>query len=708
MTFVRILGCAAVLALSALPAQAARLALVIGNADYASMPDLRNARNDATDMAAKLKELGFTLVGGAPQINATSARMKLLMRQLAESAQPGDDVLFYFAGHGVGGDNDNYLVPVDDMEIRTRADVPDFAVPARSILSRLENRGSGVNILILDACRNNPLPGSRSADRGLSRMVAPVSSFIAYAASPGQTADDGEGRNGLFTGNLLKLMNEPGLRLDDMMGRVLEAVSAKKPGQEPLWESKLRSPFYFRPPGGGGAGPDPEIAFWRSTQSEGTAEAYEAYARKYPQGSFVELASMKLAALKRPASPGEGQQPAPPSSDARLLAVVPFAGPEEVAAQEVAARVEADLLQSGLFRALPRSAMPQRPSQPDGIDFDAWRALGVELLVVGQYNLLGDKTVVRFFLMDVRTGKPLLGFDLPATARTLRYSAHRVADLIFNKVVGIPGDFNTRLAFVSQQGQGSSKRYEVAISDADGHEPRTIATSREPINGPAWSPDRKRLAYIGTERGRENLYIQDLTTGAVNSAKLPGAGYPSAPAWSPDGRQLALALTSQGNADIHIYDMDTGNLRQLTEGPSRDGDPSWSPDGQTIAFTSDRSGSQQVHLVNSTGGDVSVLTRTGSNSQPAFAPDGKSLAVTHVEDGLSRIALVDLSGELRPLSSGTKDAEPSFSPNGQRILFTSYTDQRSELAMISVDGRARQRMHLPNDLREGAWSSLSP
>ncbi len=232
-------------------AAAAKHALVIGNARYAGAPALRNAVNDAEDVAAKLRGLGFSLVGNKAHANVTRTEMAKLIRDFGNTAGEGDTALFYFAGHGVAGNNDNWLLPVDDADIKVQEDVPDFAVSARSVLSRMEQRGSGINVVILDACRNNPLPDRRrsvSGTRGLARMTAPAGSFIAYAASPGQAAADGAGRNGTFTAALLSLIDTQGIRIDDLFAEVGKRVRKATNGEQvPIRESNLEDVFYLRP-----------------------------------------------------------------------------------------------------------------------------------------------------------------------------------------------------------------------------------------------------------------------------------------------------------------------------------------------------------------------------------------------------------------------------------------------------------------------------
>ena len=233
-----------------------RVALVIGNDDYEKSLDLRNPGNDARAVGKRLQQLGFSLVGGGVHHNLRRKQMLRRMREFGDAIGHGDTALFYFAGHGVGGiGGDNWLIPVDDSDIQVQDDVRDYSVGVNVVLRRLEDRGKGVNILILDACRNNPLPsrarGGKST-RGLARMEAPSGSFITYAAAPGKVADDGVGGNGLFTQELLaRLGKKPGQSIDDLMTEVAKAVRAKSGGkQAPHRESSLEQRFYFKPPTG--------------------------------------------------------------------------------------------------------------------------------------------------------------------------------------------------------------------------------------------------------------------------------------------------------------------------------------------------------------------------------------------------------------------------------------------------------------------------
>lgn len=219
-------------------ASAERVALVIGNSSYAANP-LINPLNDAEDMAARLQEIGFRLYGDGPLLEQDLRSMQIAIRDFTRTLNPGDLAVFYYAGHGVEYKGTNYLIPVDDEEIEFADDVPDWSYPAPRLLERLAATGA-TGVIILDACRNNPLPergGGREMGTGLSPMETPAgaSAFIMYAAAPGQTSSDGEGRNGLFTSALLRALERPERRIDDIMYEVSFQVRTATGGRQVPW-----------------------------------------------------------------------------------------------------------------------------------------------------------------------------------------------------------------------------------------------------------------------------------------------------------------------------------------------------------------------------------------------------------------------------------------------------------------------------------------
>lgn len=232
----------------ALPAQAAqerRVALVIGNGAYRAAP-LKNPPNDARDMAATLKSLGFEVIA---RENATLRQMNEAIDQFWASLKQGGVGVFFFAGHGLQVAGENYLVPVD-ARVQLESDVQYECVNAGRVLGRMEDAGNGLNIVILDACRNNPFARSfRSASRGLAKMDAPTGSLVAFATAPGDVAADGQGRNGLYTGHLLRNLRIPGLTIENVLKRTRIGVandSAKLGKRQTPWESSsLMGDFYF-------------------------------------------------------------------------------------------------------------------------------------------------------------------------------------------------------------------------------------------------------------------------------------------------------------------------------------------------------------------------------------------------------------------------------------------------------------------------------
>jgi TolB protein len=396
---------------------------------------------------------------------------------------------------------------------------------------------------------------------------------------------------------------------------------------------------------------------------------------------------------------GTGTQP---------IAVVPFSASAEFGT-DLAAIVEADLGRSGLFAPLPRADMLEQPREASQVNYRNWRMVNVEALVVGQVTR--DPTgayAVMFQLLDVFRGDLIAGFEVPVVNPAKpRPTAHQIADIVYEKLTGIRGYFNTRIAYVTASGYTPATRlYQLVVADAaDGENAQIVASSRDPLMSPAWAPDGRRLAYVSYERGSSAIYIHDLETGQAR--KLVGEkGINGAPAWSPDGRSLAVTLSFSVNPDIYIIDVATGTKRRLTDARGIETESAWSPDGSEIAFTSDRGGQPQIYAVSSAGGEARRVTFEGrQNLRPRYSPDGKYMTLVNYDDSRYRVGLLDLKTRaLRVVSDGPLDESPSFAPNGALIIYSTTSKQGIELATVTVDGRVRQRLKQVGDVREPAWS----
>ena len=282
----------------------------------------------------------------------------------------------------------------------------------------------------------------------------------------------------------------------------------------------------------------------------------------------------------------EGQDAAAP------IAVVPFgwqgSGP---AAFDFAGVVSSDLGSSGRFAPMATSDMVSRPTQAAQVNFAQWRTLETDYLVIGTLtqDATPDNFTATFQLFDVVRGESLTGFRLQAARADLRKAAHRISDMIFEELTGIPGVFSTQIAYISEERRpDGTKLFRLIVSDADGENAQRVAESAQPLMSPSWSPDARRLAYVSFEGGVSGVYVQTLRTGTRERVSAR-AGVNSSPTFSPDGRMLALVLSREtGNLDIHTLDLSTQVLRQLTTDAAIDTEPSWSPDGRSIYFTSDR------------------------------------------------------------------------------------------------------------------------
>jgi uncharacterized caspase-like protein len=220
-----------------------RVALVIGNAGY-TVGRLNNPVLDARDMAATLRDLGFEVLAHE---NLSYRAMRRAVAEFGERVTAGGVALFYYSGHGLQVNGKNYLVPVD-ADIKNERYVAAEAIDADSVLLHMQESKTRVNIVVLDACRDNPFGGRfRGLGRGLAFMDVPSGTYVAYSTAPGSVAEDGEpGQNGIYTSELLRALREPGLRIEDVFKRVRIAVQSRTQNRQSPWDaSSMTGEFVF-------------------------------------------------------------------------------------------------------------------------------------------------------------------------------------------------------------------------------------------------------------------------------------------------------------------------------------------------------------------------------------------------------------------------------------------------------------------------------
>lgn len=386
-------------------------------------------------------------------------------------------------------------------------------------------------------------------------------------------------------------------------------------------------------------------------------------------------------------------------------------------AQEMTEIIKADLHRSGIFRLLdPRAFIQTSDSLKAGPRFSDWRLINAKALVTGHvvHDAQGQLRI-SYQLFDVYLDRETDRFEQVFTSKDLRKVAHTISDRIYERIIGIPGYFNTRIAYIAESGDPKNRQKRLALMDQDGfnQEFLTRAETGMVVN-PRFCPTRPEITYMAYRNRQARIYVMDLKTG--HERPLGNfANMTFAPRYSLDGNKLIMSYSENGNSDIYLMDLKTRQNKRLTANSSINTSPSLSPDGSKVVFNSDRGGTQQLYVMNEDGSDQKRISfGNGTYATPVWSPLGDLIAFTIRCNDQFFIGVMrpDGSNE-RILTKGDYMVEgPEWAPNGR--LLTYYRQSRRDrqgkaqvnLYTIHVSGEHEQWLRTTTDASDPSWSPL--
>ncbi|MGN1062777.1 MAG: Tol-Pal system beta propeller repeat protein TolB [Alphaproteobacteria bacterium] len=377
--------------------------------------------------------------------------------------------------------------------------------------------------------------------------------------------------------------------------------------------------------------------------------------------------------------------------------------------------IAADLERSGLFRIIDEDAYIQTMENADTPPrFADWQVLKAHGLAHGSVRRENGQLKVSFRLWDVFAQSQMEAKSLTTNDESWRKIAHIIADVLYERITGETGYFDSAIVFVSETGSQKKRVKRLAVMDQDGANVKFLTSGKEIVLTPRFSPNMREVAYFSYKSGAPKVYIMDINTGVLESVGS-FSGMTFAPRFSPDGKKLVMSMANRGNTDIYLYDLQTKERKQLTNHPAIDTSPSFSPDGKKIAFNSDRSGKRQIYVMNVDGSDVKRISfGEGAYATPVWSPRGDFIAYTQIKSGLFHIGVMhpDGSGE-RLIANGWLLEAPTWAPNGRVLMFYRKTPSdswgnggHSKLYSIDLTGHNERLVETPKDASDPAWSPL--
>lgn len=413
------------------------------------------------------------------------------------------------------------------------------------------------------------------------------------------------------------------------------------------------------------------------------------------------------------AGPGQQTGPVEVEIDQGVLrplqiAVVPFTGQN---GPQISNVISGNLKRSGFFDPLnPASFIETGLTLANAPNFPQWTSIGAQAVLYGGVTPRADGRVdVGFRLYDPYRQCQLVSYQFTATSEQWRRIAHKISDVIYQRMTGEAGFFDSRVLFVSESGTQLNKLSRLTIVDQDGYNPVFLTQGDEVIMSPRFSasnPDE--VTYVALGKDYSRIYLYNLSTGRRESLG-EFDGQVLAPRFSNDGTKIAFSIIRGGNTDVYVMNLRTRQLSRLTSDPGIDTSPSFSPDGNQIVFTSDRSGSARLYTMRADGSGQRAISRGGgSYTAPAWSPRGDMIAFTKQSGGRFHIGVMksDGTGE-RILSSSYFEEGPSWAPNGRYIAFARQSPGGdTRLWTVDLSGRVVAQAGYDGRGSDPAWSGL--
>nr|WP_321508237.1 Tol-Pal system beta propeller repeat protein TolB [uncultured Celeribacter sp.] len=423
-------------------------------------------------------------------------------------------------------------------------------------------------------------------------------------------------------------------------------------------------------------------------------------------------------------TPALAQDPGPLQIDITrgVIEPLPIAIPDFIAetpdaasyAQQISDVIAADLVGTGLFREIPPSAhISQVTNFASPVQYGDWKAINAQGLVTGAVSVdASGNLVVKFRVFDVYAEAPLgSGLQLGGTTGSWRRIAHKVADVVYSRITGEGGYFDSRVVFVSESGPKNDRRKRLAVMDYDGAGMQFLTDDSYIVFAPRFSPTGDRVLYTSYESGVPQIMVLDVGTVTRRRLPLPAEAVTFAPRFAPDGQSIVYSMSEGTNTDLYRMDINSGQITRLTTTPAIETAPSFSPDGAQIVFESDRSGTQQLYIMPAGGGEARRISAgKGRYGTPVWSPRGDMIAFTKQNEGRFHIGVMRTDGsEERLLTASFLDEGPTWSPNGRVIMFTRETQGaggESGLYSVDISGRNLKRVPTNTGASDPAWSPL--